>query len=478
MYASKVIYTDKNGKTYELYYPIIFNPLTDERFEFTIIGVTNNYSVKAKGGLTGKVAIPSFYRGGKVTQIEDYAFFEFNSKITAVEIPSSITHIGLHAFERCSNLVDVNIPDSVTSIGEYAFYGCSSLEEIDLVNGATYITKSGYDAEMDQDFITYFRGIGKGMFGNCTRLTNVSLPNDIVIIDNDAFSDCTNLVGINLPSTVREINDNAFAMCHNLEEFSIPTSVTYIGFRAFQHCYGLTRLVIPRTVTKIEQQAFLFCKNLTLSVSSQNTNYYIKNGCLIEKETKLILFTNPSATVSSDATGIGSGAFSGNTYFAPIKIPLSITRIESLAFQECENLVLHVEAESKPDGWDNDWCDDSVQVIWGYKEDDDTCDHNYGGWVTTVLPTCTKFGMMERTCSVCGEVEIEAIEPLGHDPSDWIIDVQPTVQTEGSKHKECTRCGEILETESIPKLDEETYIYLVTEDGAYLTDEQGNLLII
>jgi hypothetical protein len=84
---------------------------------------------------------------------------------------------------------------------------------------------------------------------------------------------------------------------------------------------------------------------------------------------------------------------------------------------------------------------------------------------------------MQRTCSICGDIQIASISATGHTESDWIIDIEPTIDAEGSKHKECTVCGKVLETESIPKL-EDTNIYLITEGGDYLTDEQGNILMI
>lgn len=102
--------------------------------------------------------------------------------------------------------------------------------------------------------------------------------------------------------------------------------------------------------------------------------------------------------------------------------------------------------------------------------------HNYGEWSITLEPTCTETGTRRRDCFMCDAYETETIAALGHISSDWIIDVEATETAEGSKHKECTRCGVVLETATIPMLDNNTY--LVTESGEYLTDEQGNLLIL
>ena len=469
MYASKIIYTDKDGKKYELYYPIILNPVYDEAFEFTEItsgDYKGTYSVKSKGGLKGDIVVPSFYRDSEVTTIGDYAFLEFNSKITNVEIPSSIKVIGDSAFNNCTRLVGIKIPDGVASIGEWAFHKCESITSV-VIGGDTprdsanivipktvkslgdyafsgcsgLVTANLSDSTILVEVevlltnggtsVSFYNGVGKGWFDGCIRLENVSLPENSSVIGEEAFFHCISLTIIDIPNYVFQISDQAFSMCHNLENLNMPTNLRVIGELAFRNCYRLTDIEIPQMVRSIGWEAFFGCRNLTVSVSKNNQYFSIVDGCLVEKSTNRVIFANKNANVPSGTSAIDGGAFSGKTFGAPVKIPLSVTEIHSLAFQECENLVLHVEAESKPADWADDWCDDSVTVVWGYKEE---CEHSYGGWVTTVLPTCTKFGTMEHTCSICGEVETALIEPLGH---NWVDATCTTPKT-------CSRCGETI----------------------------------
>jgi uncharacterized Zn finger protein len=104
--------------------------------------------------------------------------------------------------------------------------------------------------------------------------------------------------------------------------------------------------------------------------------------------------------------------------------------------------------------------------------------HDWDVEFEVIPPTCTDGGYTIRRCNNCSETyKYNFTDPLGHTPSDWIIDTEATTETEGSKHKECTRCGVVLEMVVIPKL-EETDKYILTESGEFLTDEEGNKLII
>lgn len=374
------------------------------------------YAVAAADGyISGTVIIPHESLGKAVIQIYEEGFLGCGD-IGSVVLPNSITTIGERAF-KYSSVEYINITDSVTSIGSECFYEAKKLREIT------------FGENINLTEIPY------GCFRYCDALKITEIPNGVTSIGNYAFNACAAIEELTISGSVVSIGEGAFQYCTNLSTVTIDEGCENIFGGAFHSCVKLKQVSIPASVKYIGYGVFADChEDLEITVADGNTAYKVEGGCLIKIESNgsEVAYGNQNSEIPSDVNSIGSGAFYGGTYAAPIKIPLSVNTINSLAFQECENLVLHVEATSKPEEWADDWCDDSVTVVWGYK------DHEYGGWTTTVKPTCTKFGSMERTCSRCGEVEFEAIEPLDHDYETVVT--PPTCGEKGYTTYTCLRC--------------------------------------
>lgn len=116
--------------------------------------------------------------------------------------------------------------------------------------------------------------------------------------------------------------------------------------------------------------------------------------------------------------------------------------------------------------------------------------HNYGV-IEQKNPDCTHAGYTTTECSFCGDRRTTHTPSLGHDWGDWIIDKAATNTTPGSKHRVCRRCDEI-ETAAIPVTSAghvhhyETKVvteptctergftkYICPDDGASYTDPQS-----
>ena len=80
-------------------------------------------------GAGGAASIPATINGLPVIRIADSAF-QYQSSLTSVTIPNSVTSIGGYTFYGCTGLTNVTIGNSVKSIGYDAFYGCSGLQGV------------------------------------------------------------------------------------------------------------------------------------------------------------------------------------------------------------------------------------------------------------------------------------------------------------------------------------------------------------
>ena len=143
----------------------------------------------------------------------------YNTALTYIQIPNTVTSIESNAFYGCTSLASVNIPDTVTSIGDSAF------------------TRSS--------------------------LTSITIPDSVTSIESNAFYGCGSLVSINIPEGITSISGFIFGMCTSLTSISIPNSVISIGEYSFQVCPSLTSITIPENVRSIGDSAFYNCEALT-----------------------------------------------------------------------------------------------------------------------------------------------------------------------------------------------------------------------
>lgn len=101
----------------------------------------------------------------------------------------------------------------------------------------------------------------------------------------------------------------------DLKKIEIPLNVKTIKDYAFSECLHLTYMSIPTSVEEIGSYAFEYCYHL--------------NSVIIPKSVKIV---------------------------------------KSNVFYQCHDLTIYCEAESKPEGWEEDWNTQNRPVVWGFKK--------------------------------------------------------------------------------------------------------------
>ncbi|MCR4811963.1 MAG: protein kinase [Bacteroidales bacterium] len=135
--------------------------------------------------ISGKLIIPERVewegRSFTVTELSGSYFGSFQSylNMTEVEIPNTVTVIGMNAF--CSSgLTTVTIPNSVTHIGAYAFNYCQNLRTVTIGEGV--------------------ESIGQKVFWRCTALDTIRCLGKVPPkIEDDTFLDANKCIAVVVP---------------------------------------------------------------------------------------------------------------------------------------------------------------------------------------------------------------------------------------------------------------------------------------
>lgn len=206
-----------------------------------------------------------------ITSIGDFSFAR--SGLKTVVIPESVTHIGYGAFYHCDDLVQILVPETVTDIEPSAFDYTRMLENwVDYGTGSFMVMGDG--------ILVAYRGlnskitipdgvkqIGPGVFKDYIGLEEVTIPDSVWRICEEAFSGCKNLKNVYGAMGVTDIEDRAFYYCP-LETVRIPDTVRSVGMNAFS--YG--DLLVPD-----DQCAVVFTGRELPSVSYEKTTGRLSN---------------------------------------------------------------------------------------------------------------------------------------------------------------------------------------------------------
>lgn len=219
------------------------------------------------------------------------------SGIVTLEIPSTVTEIGMTAFAYCkqlntvtfaensklakfgigvfseSGIRSISFPKVVNEKGETQritfsttgvslFNSCLRLEEAYLSSSVQSIANvfSGSTVKkvtVEEDHPA-FKTDEKGQLLTSVDGTNIILvlgeitgkyiiPDNVVQISDNAFQNQASMTGVEIPATVKYIGKNAFASCYSLTDvtFAKDAKLTSLGAGAFAKCLSLKKISLP-----------------------------------------------------------------------------------------------------------------------------------------------------------------------------------------------------------------------------------------
>lgn len=235
-----------------------------------------------KSPLEGVIEFPE-----TIEVIDSFAFE--GCALTEITLPKNLKVLGSGAFKSTSITKMPEIPVAITSLVN-TFQGCKQLTEISIPEHVTVLDRA---------------------FMECTGLTTVTIPEHVESYTG-AFNGCTGLVSATIESKADNIGgdntNNAYGVfggCTNLKTVVVPEWVTTIGIAAFKNCTSLTTTDFIERADVIGWEAFQGCTALKgdLNLSAKELGAYAFDKC-----TGL----GPDISIAS-ASVTGENAFRGAT---------------------------------------------------------------------------------------------------------------------------------------------------------------------
>lgn len=317
--------------------------------KLTTLRIPKNLKYVGSGGISGNKNLESFTGshisedgrcviiedgfmpnyGGTKTPVKNYLAAFAPAGITEYTLPSNVEILGWYAFAWCPELpkitfneglktimgdcfykshldCEIILPSTLESLDPYAFHSCSGIkgfygnekfhtsDHLCLIFEQTAFSEPEKNGKWINRFVGY-------------DITDYSIPEGIVGVENYSFDQMPNLKTVTLPSSLAEVGAYAFNHCDNLEalygecvsddhkaivfdtqfrklvvtkdviSYTIPDDITSIGYCAFTESPEIETITMGDQISHIEGYAFSACPNLksiTLSAGLKDMSGY------------------------------------------------------------------------------------------------------------------------------------------------------------------------------------------------------------
>ena len=143
--------------------------------------------------------------------------------------------------------------------------------------------------------------IESGAFYGKRSIKTLYIPENIQEIDEFAFQGCVNMTSLTIEGNPI-IKDKAFKYCGSLTEINLSDDIDKLGIGVFEGCIALEYVELPRQLKAVPADCFKDCTALCVAI------------------------------VKDHVASIGREAFSGCTKLIGMDFPISMVKIEDMAF--------------------------------------------------------------------------------------------------------------------------------------------------
>lgn len=266
----------------------------------------------------------------------------------------TITSVGYEAFGLYANIKEIIFPRTITELPYELF--------------TVYQSRSRLQTAVLPEGVTRLRST----FCGCKYLKNVTIPSTLVSLEHQAFDYCTALEAVYISDLAAWCNisfeptagSNPLKFAHRLylngvelKDLTIPEGVTHINQQAFIDLTSVEKLTLPSTLEALPSMyspvedlgdSFRGCSNLSLiTMNGTSEQYYIDNNCVIGRDpgvasdvlnAVMMGCKNSIIPQLSKITSIARHAFCGNRGEFSLNIPSNILYIQNGAFEYCAGL--------------------------------------------------------------------------------------------------------------------------------------------
>lgn len=200
-----------------------------------------------------------------LTTIDECAFADCE-RLSVIAIPNDVVSFGQQAFLNCISLLRIPMPNRLTSIGNMAFSGCNSITEISIPASVSYL--------------------GDGIVKNCQNIERINVePKNTNFASKDGVLYTSTLDELliypvahdgetyQVLESASKIAPFAFVNAKKLKQLTLPEVMTSIGEDAFIGCVNLSTLQVRAITPPI-------CDNDCFeSVSKTRCELQVPQGC-------------------------------------------------------------------------------------------------------------------------------------------------------------------------------------------------------